>query len=427
MKPAPEAHISSITHLFFLLLIVMCLAFGCWAYYAKLDIVSMATGEVVPSGKVKHVQHFEGGIINKILVKEGDVVTADQALVELEQLRSGASLEEIQMRVDALKVDVLRFEALVRDKDKIDIPPDITQNLPLLVKEARHLFRIHKKTLQSTINKLNTIVKQREQRIKAVESRLENKRQRLPLLEEQLSLSEELLADNLTTRYKHLEIMRQTKEIEGGIQNDIALLKEARHALNETREKRNETIFSFKEETTNDLKTVKQELKEFSVRLTKFEDSLKRTIIRSPINGIVKKLYIVTQGGVLRPGDTIVDIVPSEEKLVIEAHLNISDIGYIKKYQPVLLQLPGKDAGKFDKLKGKVFNISPDTFKDAKGQTFYSVRIESEKSYFQTGEQRYQLYPGMVLVAHIHIGQRTVLEYLLDPYINTLGFSLQER
>jgi len=405
----------------------MCISFGAWSYFGQLDIVSMATGQVVPSGKIKHIQHYEGGIIHQIKVREGDEVRQGQPLVELEQLRSGASLEEIQMRVNSLKVDVLRFEAHIQDKEQIEFPEEIKKNLPLLVNEANNLFDIHKKTLQSTINKLTTITLQREQRVKGIAADLRNKRQRLHMLKEQLELSEELLKDNLTTRYTHLEIMRKTKEIEGGIQNDIAALKEAKHALTETREKLNEARYTFKEETTNDLKTAMQELKEFSVRLTKFEDSLKRTIIRSPINGIVKKLYLVTRGGVIKPGDTIADIVPSEEKLVIEASLNISDIGYIKKDQPVVLQLPGKDANKFNKLKGKVINISPDTFTDAQGRTYYNVRIESEKSYFETGEQKYRLYPGMVLLAYIHIGQRTVFEYLMDPFINTLSFSLQER
>ena len=140
-----------------------------------------------------------------------------------------------------------------------------------------------------------------------------------------------------------------------------------------------------------------------------------------------KKLYLVTKGGVLKPGDTIADIVPSEETLIIEAHLSISDIGYVQYNQAAILQLPTADARKYDKLPAKVINISPDTFTDKNGRTFYNVLIESDRNYFLSGDQQYQLYPGMVLLAYIHIGKRSVLDYLVDPFMNTISFSMQER
>jgi membrane fusion protein, adhesin transport system len=422
-----KAQVSRVTHLFFLLLIFMCTAFLFWAYKGTLDIVSIAEGEVIPSGKVKHVQHFEGGIIREIKVQEGEKVAIGQPLVELEQLQSGASLEELKMRMDALKVDSMRFQAQLNMSDHIIFSKNIVLTLPLLVKEAHELFDAQKKSHQSTLKKLRTIVRQREQHIKTIQSQLDNKLEQLPLLEEEVVLSQELLKDNLTTRIKHIDVMRRKKAIEGKILKDKSSLKEASHALIETREKFNETKNRFSEETRENLKESKQKLKEFSARVKKFQDNLERTIIRSPINGVVKKLYMVTRGGVVRPGDTLADIVPSEEKLIIEANLNISDIGYIKKSQLVFLQLPSKDARKFKKLEGKVANISPDTFTDPQGRTFYKVLIESENNYFQGKDQHYNLYPGMVLLAYIHIGERTVLEYLIEPFVNTLSFSLQER
>lgn len=424
----PEiAQVPRVTHLFFLLLLFMCAAFFFWAYKGTLDIVSMAKGEVVPSGKIKHVQHFEGGIIREIKVKEGEKIVVDQPLVELEQVRSGASLEELKMRIDALEVDCFRFTAQLQKNEQIFFPKPILKDLPLLVKEANALFDAQKKSHQSTINRLRTIIHQKEQRIKTIQSQLGNTLEQLPLLEEELELSQDLLKDNLTTRMKHIAILKNKKKVKGKILNHRSSLQEARHDLNEAKEELNETKNQFNQETRENLKQAKQKLKELSVRVKKFEDNLQRTIIRSPINGVVKRLYLNTKGGVVKPGDTIADIVPSEERLIIEAHLNISDIGYIRENQKVFLQLPSKDARKFQKLKGKVVSISPDTFSDARGRTFYNVRIESEQNFFQGKENRYRLYPGMILHAYIHIGKRTVLEYLIDPFVNTLSFSMQER
>lgn len=427
MQPSSDHQVYRITHLFFLLIVLMCISFFYWAYKGELDVVSVADGQVIPSGKVKHVQHLEGGIVHRINIMEGEIVKKGQPLVELEKLLSGASLEEIQLRLDALSIDIIRQTALLKGKSSLKFSKDTIQKHPGLVRDAENLFSAHKKSNASKIEKLSQIVAQKKQRIKTIELRLDNKLQRLPLLQEQLSLSEELLNDSLTTRYKHIEIMQRTKEIEGGIKNDQSSLDEAKHALEETQANLNEVIYSFKEKIAEKLKETKQEYDEFAIRQTKFEDSLERTVIRSPINGIVKKLYVVTRGGVLKPGDTIADIVPSEERLMIEAHLSISDIGYVKKDQKALLQLPTADARKYDKLYGKVVNISPDTFTDENGRTFYNILIESERNYFTSGDQTYKLYPGMVLMATIHISKRTVLEYLVDPFMNTISFSMQER
>ncbi len=422
-----KVKMSRVTHLFFLLLMGMCVAFLVWSYYGHLDIVSFADGQVIPSGRVKHIQHLEGGIVKQISVKEGDSVQKGQALIELEQIRSGASLEEIQMRINALRFDVARFTAQMNSKEKLIFSSPERKKYPKLVKEALALFKTHQQSMNSRINKLDTIVEQKEQRIKTIQVQLENKQQRLPLIEEQLTLSADLLKDNLTTKYKHLELQRRFKETEGEILKDQSSLQEAIHALKETKASKNEILFTLKEEISEKLKAAKQELGEFSVRLKKFEDNLERTIIRSPINGVIKTLYLVTLGGVLKPGDTLADIVPSEEKLVVEAHLPISDIGYVSPGQSVFLQLPTADSRKFNKLKGIVVNVSPDTFTDDTGRTFYTVRIESERNYFESGDQKHMLYPGMVLMAHIHIGKRTVLEYIIDPLLKTLSFSLQER
>ncbi len=415
------------SHLMFLFIVVMCAGFGYWAWQGELDIVSVADGQVIPTGKIRHIQHYEGGIVQRINVREGDEVTEGQPLMELEQVRSGASLEELQMRIDALRVDIIRHTAMIEDRDDPGFPREMETRHPHLVRHARDLLSAYRDSVLSQVEQLDNIVAQKRQRIQTITSDLENKRQRLPLLQEQLALSEELLADNLTTRYKHLEIMRHTKEIEGSIQNDMSALREAKHALQETEASRREVIFSHREKAVEQRKKAEQELDELSVRVKKFEDSMQKTVIRSPVNGIVKKLHMVTTGGVIKPGDIIADIVPSEEKLVIEAHLPISDIGYVQEGQAVFLMLPTADARKYGKLPATVVSISPDTFTDQNRRTFYNVLIESEHGYFQSGDQQHKLYPGMVVIAHIHIGTRTVLAYLLDPLMNTLSFSMQER
>jgi adhesin transport system membrane fusion protein len=247
------------------------------------------------------------------------------------------------------------------------------------------------------------------------------------LLQEQIELSQELLQENLTTKYKHLELERQATRIKGEIDEALSALKEAGSSLFEAKEKLEEFKLSFKKGAIQDLKETNQKLKEYSERLIKYQDRLHRTVVCSPVDGVVKKMYPATKGGVIKPGDAISDIVPSGDSLIVEAHLPVSDIGYVHSGQKGFVKLPSRDARKFDKLKAKVVSISPDTFTNEHGRTFYNVHLQTEKNYFSCQNQKYRLYPGMLLLAYIHIGKRTVLEYLLDPFLNTFSFSLQER
>lgn len=427
MDSTTPHRVSRLTQVFFLFFAVMLAGFVVWAWYGQLDIVSVADGEVIPSGKIKQIQHLEGGIIREIKVQEGDAVTPGQPLVVLEKTRSGASVEELYVTIRALEVDIVRLQAEVEGSDSLQFPQHILDKDPELVAQARALFTTRKQRFSSEIQSLHEKIQQCRQRIQEIELSLQSNRQELSLLNQQIALSDELLKDNLTTKYKHLELLQRAQKIEGAIQEDGASLKRASSALKEAAQDLNKERFAFKETASEKLKQAKQEHKALTERLKKFADSLQRTVIRSPVEGVVKSLFLSTEGGVLKPGQTIAEVVPSEDRLIIEAHLPIQDIGYVRAGQKAVLQLASRDARKFDKLKGQVLNVSPDSMTDNQGRTFYKVMLETRKEYFEAHGEKYRLYPGMVVLAYIHIGTRSVLEYLLDPFLNTLSFSLQER
>ena len=183
----------------------------------------------------------------------------------------------------------------------------------------------------------------------------------------------------------------------------------------------------FAEEARQELEDKRRRLNELNQRLGKFEDSLKRTTLRSPVDGVVKTLHVVTRGGVVRPGGDVVEIVPGEDRLVVEARLPIQDIGYVRPGQVARLKLASPDAVRFGSLDGTVTVVSPDTVITQQGQAFYKVRLETEQTYFERGPVRYQLYPGMQIMASILTGERTVLEYLLTPFLYAMDSALEER
>jgi len=296
---------------FFWVLTGLLLATFAWLTYAPLDIVSEASGEVVPSTQLKEVQHLEGGIIEKIVVKEGDVVEQNQELVVLKAIASEADVKELQTRI----------------------------------KHAE---------------------------------------ENLVLINEQIQMSEDLLKDELTNRYNHLTLLREANSL-------------------------------------------KSRLSEDRFKLDKLRDNLDRTSIKSPVSGVIKSILLDTQGGVVKPGETIVEIVPVNDRLIIEAQLPFYDVGYVKHDQQAKVRLASADASRFPPLKGKVVNISPDTTIPDEGNPYYLIRIEVESDAFVKGNESYELVPGMQMQVGVLTGQRTVLEYLLTPFISSLGSALGER
>lgn len=432
LKPAraddsPAGRVKATTHLFWALCVGLCLLFFIWAWFGKLDIVSQANGRVVPSSKVKQIQHLEGGIVSEILVREGSAVTAGQPLVILEGTSSNTNVLEMQSRIAGLKADVARLDALASGRSRPRFPEELSRNHPELVSQTLELFTTQVNKYQSGQAAKRERITQRRQDIIEIETRIRNSRYNLELLEKQIAISAELLKEDLTTEYKHLGFLREKSALTSKIEENETALIRARSALGAEEDRLQRLEHSFQQEIKEELKEARQELDEFSQRLAKFTDSLQRTTIRSPVDGLVKSLYIVTVGGVVGPGKTIMDIVPTGDNLIIEAHLPIQDIGFVRKGQKAVVKLPTRDARRYGKLDGEVIHISPDAFITSQGQTFYAVRIKTKRSYFEWEGHRYDLVPGMLVATYIHTGRRTVFAYMLDPLFTSMGYALQER
>ena len=247
------------------------------------------------------------------------------------------------------------------------------------------------------------------------------------LQDEQISISETLLKGEMASRYEHLDLLKKSNELKGLIKRDVAALRSARAALGEAKAQLTNIHNTYLEKVRGELDQKQLEYNELTERLKKFEDSLRRTVLRSPVDGIIKTLHVTTIGGVIKAGDKVVDIVPGEDRLVIEAKLPTQDIGYIQIGQTADVKLASADAPRFGSLNGVVTKISPDTLISDDGVPYYKVRVTTDRSFFERGEQRYQLFPGMQVMANIKTGKRTVFQYLFDPVMRGMGDALQER
>lgn len=423
----PPDRIRAHTHLFLLLLVAGCLAFGAWAHVGTLDIVSVAMGEVTPSGRVKQVQHLEGGIVRKIYVRAGDKVAKDQPLVALEATVDEANVKELSMRLVSLETEIVRFTAEANGRGELVFATELTRQHPKMIDEAAKLFANRHKSYLSQIDGHTQQIEQRDNEVAEIRARVRNARNSLKLLREKIKISEGLLEDELTNRFKHLDLLREASSLKSRIDEDAANVRRAMAAMREAKQRLKHLRLERKSEALERLEKAVREREELTERGRKFEDTLSRTVVRAPVDGIIKQLYVHTIGGVVKPGDMLAELVPIDDKLVIHAELPIQDVGYVELGQPAKIRLASADQMRLGSIDGEVVHVSPDSIVREDGQGYYKIHIAISRRHFERGQARYQLLPGVRVVASIQTGERTLVEYLLDPFLGSASNALRER
>ncbi|CCQ73211.1 HlyD family type I secretion periplasmic adaptor subunit [Magnetospira sp. QH-2] len=425
--PPPPWRSNRATHLFLFTCLALVGVVATWAAYGKLDIVSNATGTVVPASHVQEVQHLEGGIVAELLIDQGDKVTEGQPLVVLETTTSGADVARMQVRLDGHRIDLARLMAEANEDDSVTFPEPLTTTRPALINRAQTLFQARQSRLNGQLKAQDQAIEQRQFEVREVSARLQGNRRNLKLLNEQLVISRKLLKLDLTNRLKHLDLEREAAALKGKIAEDDQLLPRTRSALEEARTRRTALRQAFVEEARGKLQEVQVAAAELVEALRKAEDSLQRTVLRSPTEGVVKTLHMRNVGGVVRPGMVVAEVVPSDDRMVIEARLPTADVGYVHEGQKAIVRLASADGLRFGGLTGKVVAISPDAHLTDDGSPYYQVRVETEADHFAKGDLRYDLIPGMQVQCAIQTGTRSVYEYFLDPYLTAFRQALRER
>ena len=425
--PSADDSVGGGTHAFFFLAVAFVAAFFAWATIGRLDVVSTATGEVIPSTQVKSVQHLEGGIVRDIHVKEGDAVVEGQPLVSLAPTQSDADVQELTVRIQSLKADVARLEAEAAGAAEPKFPDDLIRDNAALARQTLDLFKARRSRIDNELAGQRELITQNEQAIREISARLDTYRTRVKFVQEQIKISEELLKDELTNRMLHLNLLKEETDLKGKINEDSAAIQRTEAAAKGARIRLAGIRDGYQQDVRGELESKRRELGEMSNRVQKYADSLRRTVVRSPVAGVVKTLRVVTVGGVIKAGDTVVDIVPGGDRLIVEAKLPVQDIGYVQSGQTAVIQLASTDAVRFGTLQGEVIHIAPDTIETKSGVPYYRVRIATERDRFERGAARYQLVPGVQVTCSILTGTRSVIEYILDPFLRSVQTALRER
>ncbi len=397
-----------------------------WANFAKLDEVAVTTGEIIPLGKVKVVQHLEGGIIQELFVSEGDTVKQGQSLLQLDVASTGTNQEELQVRLDS---QVLVKARLVAEAEgaNLEFPDDVARRQPAIVAAQRQAYQARKRELSSTLSVMGEQVKQRELEVQELNARRKAVGRNFKLASERLKMSKSLLAEGLTAKMEHLELEAEVENLDGEMKSLAPALPKAQAAISESRQRLEETEDRFRREAQDELGRTEQEIARILELLAQATAQGIRAEIKSPIEGIVKNMRYNTIGGVVRPGEPILEIVPTGEQLVVDVKLNPIDRGYVTENQKAVVKISTYDFARYGGLTGFVKQVAPDSSTDENGAPYFQVIVQTDKNYLGDTEGVLPITPGMQATVDIHTGRKTVMDYLIKPVLKLRHEAFRER
>ncbi len=411
-----------LTVMSFLFLVV----FGVWAHYAVLDEVTRGEGSVVPSRKTQVIQNLEGGILAEIRVREGDIVQEGDILVRIDNTQARASYDDVQSQYYSLLARIARIEAMLEERP-IEFPPEVKENAPGAVRDQQALFDAQKRQLEAQISVLESQVKQRKQELEEMVARQEQLNSSLRIANEEMDITRPLVRNGVLPRVDLLRIERQVVDLQGELSTVRTAIPRLKTAIAEAGQRIDELVLSTRAELYQELETARAELNSIEQTVLAGQDRVTRTNVRSPVHGTIKAIHHTTVGGVIRPGEDILEIVPLDDTLLIEARIRPADIAFIRPGQEAVVKITAYDFSIYGGLKGEVENISADTIKDEEGESFYRVYLRTQETTLKRQGEELPIIPGMTATVEILTGEKSVLDYILKPILKARERALRER
>jgi len=400
--------------------------FMVWAYFSEIDQVTRGDGKVVPSTQVQIVQNLEGGILSEILVDVGQLVKKDQLLLRIDETRFSSSFQQNRGKYLSYKARAARlmYEA---NGTAYEIPQEVIKEKPEIGIREQELFESRKREFQSSMDILHEQISQREHEYRELTSKLEELTRTYALLQKELELTRPLVAQGAVSEVEVLHLERQASQMQGDIATIKQTIPKAQSRLQEAQLALRENQLVFFNKAKSELNEVLAELEEVSASAIALEDRLRRTNVRSPVTGTINRLLVNTVGGVIQPGMNLVEIVPLEDTLVVEARIKPADIAFLRPDQEAKVKFTAYDFTIYGGLEAKLEHISADSISDEKGNSYYLVRLRTNKNYIGPESDPLPIIPGMVASVDILTGKKTVLAYLLKPVLRAKYMALREQ
>ena len=398
-----------------------------WANFAELDEITRGIGKTIPSSHVQVLQNLEGGILSAILIKEGQLVEKGQALLKLDTVRFASSFNETKLTYYELLATVARLKSEV-NKEPFVIPEEVRLEAPVIASDAKRLLSSRKKELVANQRIFLAQIQQKKQDLVELQSKARKISISYKLLKEELAMTEPLVSEGAISRVEVLRLRRSANDVKGELTAARLAIPRLRSSIKEAKNKLSELEIRFHTDALEELNTAKAELDRTSESVLALEDRVARTQIISPVKGTIKRLKVTTIGGIVQPGMDLVEIVPLEDNLLIEAEVRPADIAFLRPGQKATIKLTAYDFAIYGGLEAKLEHISPDTIiNEETRESFYVIRLRTDKNYLEHNGEQFNIIAGMTAEVDILTGKKTVLDYLLKPILKARNRALQER
>lgn len=411
--------------------LVVVFSFLVWAYFANLDQITRGEGKVIPSSQTQVMQSLDGGTLAEMRVREGDVVEKDQVLLVIDNTTAVFSLSELKQRYYISSAAIARLQAEIAgksDPEEISFPEAVVTDAPEKVAQEKSQFMIRQNQLSAQQATLRQEIEQRKNEINAISTKISSSAAGLDVAQQQLDILGPAVRAGAASKVDLLKAQQEAQNYKSEMANARASLPGAKSALGESQSKLSEALATFKAESAGELAKHQSDLASVQESMKEASAKVGRTELRSPVKGTVKEIKTRTTGGVIQPAQDIMEIVPIEDTLLIEAQIRPQDRGFIAPAQNAKVKITAYDYSIYGGLDATLEQISADAIENEKKEMFFRVRLRTDKN-FLVGKQGEQLpiIPGMTATVDILTGQKTVLEYLLKPILKARDTALTER
>ncbi|MDF1797415.1 MAG: HlyD family type I secretion periplasmic adaptor subunit [Coxiellaceae bacterium] len=412
-------------------LLIGCLLLICililWAALAEIDVVTSGQGKVIPSGKVQVIQHLEGGIVSKMLVKEGDKVDKGQTLAVIDDINYTSLYKNGLLKTAALKARVARLTAEANGTP-FNPEHEFSEQYKRFLASEKKAYGANQHLLKNRIQSYSHQIKQREEELEGLGARKKKLKASLELVDEEYGMTKKLFDQGAAARVEVLRLQRQQQDLKGDLDELEQNVDRTESSILEAKNRVKESSSEFRSHAIRDLVLTKAELASQVETNITLRDRAKRTSLKSPVNGIVHVIYINTIGGIVRPGEKIMEIVPSDDTLLVEAKIKPRDIAFIHPGQKATISLTAYDFVTYGGLQGIVKHISADTVTDPDdNQSYYLIKVKTNKDHLGTKEKPLPIITGMTAEVDILTGKKTILNYILKPLQRGSKKALRER
>lgn len=397
-----------------------------WASFAEIDEITRGDGAVIAYGQNQIIQNLEGGIVDEILVNEGEHVEVGQVILKISNAKSLSTSLTNKINYEELEAKRARLYAEAND---INFEVVKTENLELnkQLELAKKLYDSNKLEYQAKENSILEQIIQKKQSYTEAKARVGSLQKSLEFVTEEIAMTEPMVKEGVKSKVDFLKLKREASAIENDIQAAKLSLPRLASLIEETKSNLNEAKQLFISTAKEELNSVTAELSRIRTQQVELTDQVERTMVKSPVSGIVQKLFVNTVGGVIKPGADLVEIVPTGKKLYLEIKIKPSDIAFIHPDAEAKVKVSAYPFNIHGGLIGKVVSISPDTITDKKDNTFYLIHVETDKNHLGTEEHPLNIIPGMQVSVDIITGQKTVMQYILKPILKTKQYVFTEK